>query len=73
MFIFINKTNLKDSFTNILNFNEKVFIKRNNLGKIIVHSLRHTISNLMITHITDIRTETKRLGHSSTNTTTKIY
>lgn len=49
------------------------FIKRNNLPHISVHSLRHTNATLLIANGTDLRTVSKRLGHSNMTTTGNIY
>jgi len=49
------------------------FIKRNNLPKVSIHSLRHTNATLLIANGTDLRTVSKRLGHSNMTTTGNIY
>ncbi len=49
------------------------FLKRNNLPKVTLHSLRHTNATLMIAEGTDIRTVSNRLGHAHTSTTLNIY
>lgn len=49
------------------------FIKRNNLPYVTIHSLRHTNATLLIANGVNLTTVSKRLGHSSTNTTTQIY
>ena len=49
------------------------FIKKNELPPIHLHSLRHTNASLLIAHGTDVKTVSKRLGHSNTQTTTIIY
>ena len=49
------------------------FIKRNNLPPIHLHSLRHTNATLLIASGADLRTVSKRLGHSNMTTTGKIY
>lgn len=49
------------------------FIKRNNLPSVSVHSLRHTNATLLIANGTDLRTVSKRLGHSNMTTTGNIY
>ena len=49
------------------------FIKRNNLPKVTIHSLRHTNATLLIASGTDIRTIAGRLGHAQTSTTVNTY
>lgn len=49
------------------------FIKRNGLPHISIHSLRHTNATLLIANGTDLRTVSKRLGHSNMTTTGNIY
>lgn len=49
------------------------FIKKYNLPKFSPHSLRHTNASLLIANGVNIPTVSKRLGHSSVTTTTKIY
>lgn len=49
------------------------FIKKNNLPPIHLHSLRHTNATLLIAAGTDLRTVSKRLGHSNMTTTGNIY
>lgn len=49
------------------------FVKKNNLPKISLHSLRHTNATLMIANGIDIKTVSKRLGHSNVTTTGNIY
>jgi len=49
------------------------FIKRNNLPAIHLHSLRHTNATLLIASGADLRTVSKRLGHSNMTTTSNIY
>lgn len=49
------------------------FIKKYNLPKFSPHSLRHTNASLLIANGVNIPTVSKRLGHSSVSTTTKIY
>lgn len=49
------------------------FVKRNGLPAITLHSLRHTNATLLIASGTDIKTVSKRLGHSNTATTGNIY
>jgi len=51
----------------------KRFIKKNDLPDITVHSLRHTNATLLIASGTDLRTVSKRLGHSNITTTGNIY
>lgn len=49
------------------------FVKRNNLPHFIPHSLRHTHATLLIAEGVSIPTVSRRLGHSSISTTSKIY
>lgn len=49
------------------------FVKSNNLPKVSIHSLRHTNATLMIANGADLRTFSKRLGHSNMSTTGNIY
>ncbi|WP_442871610.1 site-specific integrase [Aminipila sp.] len=49
------------------------FIQKYNLPKFSPHSLRHTNASLLIANGVNIPTISKRLGHSSVSTTTKIY
>ncbi len=49
------------------------FIKRYDLPPIHLHSLRHTNATLMIAAGADLRTVSKRLGHSNMSTTSDIY
>ena len=49
------------------------FVKRHDLPKVSVHSLRHTNATLLIAGGTDLRTVSKRLGHSNMTTTGNIY
>lgn len=49
------------------------FVKRHNLPPIHLHSLRHTNATLLIASGTDLRTVSKRLGHSNMTTTGNIY
>lgn len=49
------------------------FIKKNNLPPIHLHSLRHTNATLLIASGADLRTVSKRLGHSNMTTTSNIY
>lgn len=49
------------------------FVKRHELPKVSVHSLRHTNATLLIAGGTDLRTVSKRLGHSNMTTTGNIY
>ena len=49
------------------------FVKKNNLPKVSIHSLRHTNITLLIMARVPLRTVAKRAGHSSTVTTSLIY
>lgn len=49
------------------------FLKRHNLPKITIHGLRHTNATLLIAGGADLRTVSKRLGHSNMSTTANIY
>ena len=49
------------------------FVKRNDLPHVSIHSLRHTNATLLIANGTDLRTVSKRLGHSNMTTTGNIY
>ena len=49
------------------------FLQRNELPQIHLHSLRHTNASLLIANGIDIKTVSKRLGHSNTQTTGIIY
>src|SRR5690606_33111332 len=45
------------------------FVKKHNLPKVSIHSLRHTNATLLIASGTDLRTVSHRLGHTQTSTT----
>ena len=49
------------------------FVNRNNLPHFTPHSLRHTHATLLIAEGVSIPTVSRRLGHSSIATTSKIY
>ena len=49
------------------------FVEKNNLPKFTPKALRHTNASLLIANGLNIATVSKRLGHSSITTTTKIY
>lgn len=49
------------------------FVKRHNLPYFTPHSLRHTHATLLIAEGVNIPAVSKRLGHSSIATTTKVY
>lgn len=49
------------------------FLKRHDLPPIHLHSLRHTNASMLIANGVDIKTVSKRLGHSNTQTTGVIY
>lgn len=51
----------------------KKFVKRNKLPHFSPHSLRHTHASLLIASGVNIPTVSRRLGHSSIATTTKVY
>lgn len=48
-------------------------LKDNGLKQVTFHSLRHSNASLLIFQGTDIKTVSKRLGHSQTSTTMNIY
>ena len=49
------------------------FIKRHNLPKATIHTLRHTSATLLIAKGVNVKTVSSRLGHSNTTTTLNIY
>ena len=49
------------------------FLERHGLPHIPLHGLRHTNASLMIANGMNVRTVSKRLGHSNTSTTVNIY
>ncbi len=49
------------------------FVGTNNLLQISIHGLRHTNASIMISNGVPITTTAKRLGHSTSATTSKIY
>ncbi len=49
------------------------FLEGAGLSHITIHSLRHTNATLLISGGVDVRTVSKRLGHSQTSTTMNIY
>lgn len=49
------------------------FVKKNNLPHFSPHSLRHTHATILIANGVNIPTVSRRLGHSSISTTTKVY
>ncbi len=49
------------------------FIEKNHLPYTNVHSLRHTNATLLIANGVNVATVSKRLGHSSSDTTTRTY
>lgn len=49
------------------------FVIENNLPYISIHGLRHTNASIMISNGVPITTTAKRLGHSTSATTSKIY
>lgn len=49
------------------------FVAENDLPSVCLHSLRHTCASLMISRGIPITTTAKRLGHSTSVTTAKIY
>ncbi|MBR1442718.1 MAG: tyrosine-type recombinase/integrase [Firmicutes bacterium] len=51
----------------------KRFVEKNDLPKFTPHSLRHTNASLMIANGVNVATVSKRLGHATVNTTTRVY
>lgn len=51
----------------------KKFVKKNKLPHFSPHSLRHTHASILIANGVNIPTVSRRLGHSSVATTTKVY
>ena len=51
----------------------KKFVKKNHLPHFSPHSLRHTHASILIANGVNIPTVSRRLGHSSIATTTKVY
>lgn len=51
----------------------KKFLSNTDLPPITIHSLRHTNATLLIADGVDVRTVSKRLGHSQMSTTMNIY
>lgn len=49
------------------------FLKKYELRKVTLHSLRHTNATLMIAEGVDVCTVSNRLGHANTSTTLNIY
>lgn len=49
------------------------FVQDNNLPYISIHGLRHTNASIMILNGVPITTTAKRLGHSTSATTSKVY
>ena len=49
------------------------FVKRNNLPRVTIHSLRHTNLTLLIAAGVPLRTVANRGGHAQTSTTSNIY
>ncbi|MBP3855176.1 MAG: tyrosine-type recombinase/integrase [Ruminiclostridium sp.] len=49
------------------------FIRKNNLSRISLHSLRHTHATLLIACGIPLKTVSVRLGHASASTTSNIY
>ena len=49
------------------------FVSNNDLPYISVHGLRHTNASIMIANHIPVTTAAKRLGHSTSSTTTRIY
>jgi integrase len=67
-----------DTFGDILNPNLPSkwlhkLLADNNLPELKSHGLRHSCASLLLTQGQDIAAISKRLGHSNTNTTTRIY
>lgn len=51
----------------------KKFVEKNHLPHFSPHSLRHTHTSLLIASGVNIPTVSRRLGHSSIATTTRVY
>ena len=49
------------------------FVIENNLPYISIHGLRHTNASIMISSGVPITTTAKRLGHSTSATTSRVY
>ena len=49
------------------------FIKKHDLPKVTLHSLRHSNATLLIAEGVDVRTVSQRLGHADVSTTLNIY
>lgn len=56
-----------------LNTQLRKFLKRNNMPKITVHGIRHTMTSLMIENGINIKVISKHLGHCSISITADIY
>ena len=63
----------KPMHPNTLNKWLKGFLQDKDFPDITIHSLRHTNATLLIAGGVDIRTVSRRLGHSQTSTTLNIY
>lgn len=49
------------------------FIRKNDLPKVTLHSLRHSNATLLIAEGVDVKTVSQRLGHADVSTTLNIY
>ncbi len=70
--IFIKSDSTPMNPDSITSWTER-FVQRHDLPKFSPHSLRHTNASLLIANGVNIPTVSKRLGHSTVATTTRIY